>query len=191
MLTWCLLTNRWYLIALWAIPGCLTKETFAAFSLVFALIWWFLDRPRKPSRIAWMALLAVLSCLAVMAEFRAPGHFFLPALQYSAQQNVYGRVGFFHALLRCLMAREFWYVFLWLMPLGLVRIVRMDRRWVWATAGTFLLALLFGAYNDALGNTARALFNIAGPLLSLSAADLLTRLARRPGEHANGNNSFA
>jgi hypothetical protein len=52
----------------------------------------------------------------------------------------------------------------------------MDRRWVWATAGTFLLALVFGGYNNALGNTTRAFFNIAGPLLSLAAADFLIRL---------------
>jgi hypothetical protein len=73
-----------------------------------------------------------------------------------------------------LKAREFWYTFIWLLPLGLLRLKRMDRRWIWATSATFLLALLFGAYNDALGNTARAFFNISGPLLSLSAAVLLT-----------------
>jgi hypothetical protein len=55
-----------------------------------------------------------------------------------------------------------------------VRIKRMDRRWLWAVAGTFLLALILGGYNDALGNTSRAFFNIAGPLLSLSAAELLS-----------------
>lgn len=55
-----------------------------------------------------------------------------------------------------------------------MRVKRIDRRWVWATAGTFLLALLFGGYNNALGNTTRAFFNIAGPLLSLAAADFLT-----------------
>jgi hypothetical protein len=30
-----------------------------------------------------------------------------------------------------------------------------------------------GAYNNALGNTTRALFNVAGPILSLSAAVFL------------------
>jgi len=39
---------------------------------------------------------------------------------------------------------------------------------------TFLLALLFGACNNAQGNASRPLFNIVGPLLSLSAAALLT-----------------
>jgi hypothetical protein len=42
-----------------------------------------------------------------------------------------------------------------------------------------------GAYNNALGNTTRALFNIAGPILSLSAATFLagpTRAAERRGQ---------
>ena len=81
---------------------------------------------------------------------------------------------FVPALLHCLTAHEFWFTFIWLLPLGLPRLSRMDRRWVWATAATFLLALLFGAYNNALGNTTRAFFNISGPLLSLSAAAFLT-----------------
>ena len=73
------------------------------------------------------------------------------------------RTGFLAGIWRCLTARELWYVFAWLLPLGLVRIKQMDRRWTWAVAVTSLLALLLGAYNDALGNTARAFFNIAGP----------------------------
>ncbi len=50
----------------------------------------------------------------------------------------------------------------------------MDRRWSCAVGATFVLALVFGGYNDALGNTSRALFSISGPLLSLAAAHRLT-----------------
>jgi hypothetical protein len=42
-------------------------------------------------------------------------------------------------------------------------------------AVTFSLALILGGYNNALGNTTRAFFNIAGPLLSLAAAVFLTQ----------------
>ena len=93
---------------------------------------------------------------------------------------VFTRIGFIAGLLRCLRAHELWYTFVWLLPLGLWRLRRFDRRWVRAATAAFLLALLFGAYNDALGNTARALFNISGPLLSLSAAALLTNERSRP-----------
>jgi hypothetical protein len=99
---------------------------------------------------------------------------FAGAISYTVDMREYMHVGFGNALMGGLTAHEFWFTFIWLLPLGLVRIRRMDPRWVYATAGTFLLALLMGAYNDALGNTTRALFNIAGPLLSLGAANLLT-----------------
>jgi hypothetical protein len=44
-----------------------------------------------------------------------------------------------------------------------------------------------GAYNNARDNTTRALFNVAGPILSLSAAIFLagpTRAAERRGRDA-------
>jgi hypothetical protein len=87
--------------------------------------------------------------------------------------EAFSEVGLLRATVRCLTAHEFWFVFAWVLPLGLIRLKRMDRRWVRAAAGTFLLALIFGGYNNAVGNTARAFFNIAGPLLSLATAEYL------------------
>lgn len=175
MVIWSLLSERWFLLPVWAIPGSLSKDTFAPFALLFVVIWWVTDRPFRASRAIWIGGLGILSCLAVLASLKsAQGGLFSSGLDYVVWMRAYNNVGFFRALLRCLTAREFWFAFVWLMPLGLVRIKRMDRRWIWAASGTFLLAWFFGAYNDALGNTTRAFFNIAGPLLSLAAADLLT-----------------
>jgi hypothetical protein len=42
-----------------------------------------------------------------------------------------------------------------------------------------MLALLMGGYNDAMGNTTRAFFNISGPLLSLSVATFLVEAGDR------------
>ncbi|WP_348260956.1 hypothetical protein P8935_14200 [Telmatobacter sp. DSM 110680] len=174
MVIWSLLSERWFLLPVWAIPGSLSKDTFAPFAFLFAVIWWANDRPFRASRAIWIGGLGVLSCMAVLVSLNPPHGLFFGGLSYSLEMRRYHDVGFLKALLRCLTAREFWFVFVWLMPLGLVRIHRMDRRWIWATSGAFFLAMIFGAYNDALGNTARAFFNIAGPLLSLAAADLLT-----------------
>jgi hypothetical protein len=171
LLTWSMLSNRWYLIPLWAIPGSLSKETYAPFALVFALTWWFFDQPRAWRRIGWIALAAVLGCLAVVAQLTAPGN--EGVLGFTSGMSAFQNVGFFHAFVRNLTAREFWYTFAWLLPLGLFRIRAMDHRWRWAVAATFAIALLMGTYNDALGNTTRAFFNIAGPLLCLSAASVL------------------
>jgi hypothetical protein len=178
LVAWSLLSARWYFLPLWAIPGSLSKETFAPFAFVFAIVWCLADRPLRLGRLLWVFALGFLACIGVLMSFSPSGGFFSGALHYSASMAEYHNVGFFHALLRCLRAREFWYTFIWLLPLGLLRLNRLDRRWIWAAAATFLLALTFGAYNDALGNTARALFNISGPLLSLSAAVFLTN--RRP-----------
>jgi hypothetical protein len=186
LVTWSLLSARWYLLPLWAIPGSLSKETFAPFAFVFAIVWWLADRsqterPRRLGKLLWALALGFLACVSVLLSFSSSGGIFSGAAHYTTAMAAYTKVGFFQGFVRCLEAREFWYTFIWLLPLGLLRINRMDRRWILAAAATFLLALLFGAYNDALGNTARALFNISGPLLSLSAAALLTgRYAAAP-----------
>jgi hypothetical protein len=133
-----------------------------------------MDKPVRVKRIAWIGALAVLSGWTVMASLQAPNGMLSGGVQYTRDMNFMSRVGFLNAIWRCLKAREFLYVFVWLLPLGLLRIKHMDRRWVWAVAGTFVIALILGGYNDALGNTARAFFNVAGPLLSLAAAEFLT-----------------
>jgi hypothetical protein len=175
MVVWSLLADKWYLLLIWAIPGSLAKDTFAPFTVLFSLIWWIKDRPIRPVRAIWIGALAVLAGLAVLASLRSSTGMMSGGAQYALSMRQLGKGGFFAATLRCLTVHEFWLTFAWLLPLGLMRIRRLDRRWIWATAGTFLLALILGGYNNALGNTSRALFNISGPLLSLAAADLLTR----------------
>ncbi len=180
LVAWSLLTARWYLLPVWAIPGSLSKETFAPFAFVFAIVWWLADRPLRLGRLIWIFALGCLACVGVLMSFSPSGGFFSGALHYSDSMAEYQNVGFFHALLRCLGAPEFWYTFIWLLPLGLLRLNRFDRRWIWATSAALFLALLLGAYNDALGNTTRAFFNVSGPLLSLSVAVLLTGSKPRP-----------
>lgn len=175
LVVWSMLTDRWYLLPLWAIPGSLSKETFAPFAVSFAFIWWIAGKPRRRMHLVWIVLLALLSGAAVLLSF-SPDGLFAGSVLYTEHMARFSKVGFIQATIRCLTAREFWYTFMWLLPLGVWRLRRMDRRWVWAAGGTFVLALLMGGYNDALGNTTRAFFNILGPLLSLSAALLLVEL---------------
>lgn len=83
--------------------------------------------------------------------------------------------GYFYlsGLAGCLIARESFYVFGWLLPLGVWRLGRLPRTWVVASACAALAALAMGAFDNALGNTVRPLFSALGPLLSLSASVLL------------------
>jgi len=83
--------------------------------------------------------------------------------------------GYFYlaALLRCFFNRSFWYIFIWLLPLGMWRLGRLPRPWVMGAAMAAIAAVAMGAYSEAADNTARPLFNVAGPLLSLSVSVLL------------------
>ena len=172
---WSLLSHRWYLLPVWSFPGALSKETFAPFAFVFALTWWVADRPLRLNRLVWIGAIGALGCAAVLLSFSPAG-----AMTYARDMAAgYRSVGLFTSLLHNLSAREFFYTFIWLLPLSIPRLSSIDRRWLWATAATLLLALLLGAYNNALGNTTRAFFNIAGPMFSLSAALFLAELTSR------------
>jgi hypothetical protein len=61
-------------------------------------------------------------------------------------------------------------VFLWLLPLGLPRLTQLPKPWVTAALASALVALALGIYRDIGGNLARPLFDVMGPVLSLSAA---------------------
>ena len=182
---WSLIVGRWYLLPLWAVPGSLSKETFAPFAVILAFVWWLNEKPRRPVNLLWVFALAALSGFAVQLSF-STGGFFAGSLHYAVYMQHYAKVGFAHAVLRCLTAHEFWYTFMWLLPLGIWHLRFIDQRWTWSVLCTFVVALLMGGYDDALGNTTRAFFNISGPLLSLSAAALLMNL----GGPAAGRSNF-
>lgn len=194
LLTWSMLSNRWYLLPILAIPGSLSKETYAPFALVFAVTWWLLDRPMNWRRLGWIAFAGLLAASTVVLELHSPdailavgsnGTSSSPGtLGFAAGMGDYQSVGLVRAFLGNLTAREFWYTFGWLLPLGLWRIRAMDRRWVGAAAVTFSLALVMGTYNAAGGNTSRAFFNIAGPLLCLSAGSSLAFCGVAPARGA-------
>jgi len=77
-----------------------------------------------------------------------------------------------------LLDRNFWYIFGWLLPLGIWRLRCLPRTWVLASASAAFLALLMNAYYSGQPGTAgRAMFSVGGPILSLSVAVLLCRPA--------------
>jgi len=77
---------------------------------------------------------------------------------------------------------NFWYVFAWLLPLGLWRLKHLPREWAMASFITALVAMGFTAYHNDARNAgpaaARPIFSIAGPLLSFSVALLIVDLAK-------------
>ncbi|HEV7745244.1 MAG TPA: hypothetical protein VGO56_09640 [Pyrinomonadaceae bacterium] len=173
---WSLLNDRWYLLPLWGVLGALAKETFVPFSTLFAFTWWLVARRESAnaaSRMKWIVALAVTGLATVMAVHSAVSGELKWPWEIAGQASA--RVNFFVALWHCLTERSFWYVFGWLIPLGICRLQIFPKPWRAAAIATSILAILLGAYSNAGGTVARAMFNIIGPLLSLSVAALIAR----------------
>ena len=171
---WCLLSRRAYLLPLWGVLGALSKESFVPFSIVLAGTWWLVSNRRDQSRklaiwIAGMAL-AGLATVTVLQSVMS-GRLIWPWSFAAAMDS-----GSHYAanLVSSLLDRNFWYIFAWLLPLGVWRLRRLSPAWVWASVTTVLCAFALNAYYGGQpGTVGRAMFSIAGPLLSLSAALLL------------------
>jgi hypothetical protein len=175
-LIWSLLNKKWWLLPLWGLFGAAAKETFVPFSSLLALIWWFIEWRRNHARLAdfkWVVALALVG-LAVVTAIHASvsGHFQWP---WQIAQQARAGVNVFTAFLKIFTERSFWYVFGWLLPLGLIRMRSFPKPWVVSASAATCLALAFATYNNSGGTVGRASFNIIGPLLSLSVASLLAR----------------
>lgn len=178
---WSLLTGRWYLLPLWGVLGALAKETFVPFSCVFAFTWWLTEGRQNGLRLSelkwsefkWIVTLGIVGLATVMALHSAV------AGQIKWPWNIAGQarspVNFFVGLWHCLTERSFWYVFGWLIPLGIWRLRCFPKPWLVASVATSILAIMLGAYSNAGGSVGRATFNIIGPLLSLSVALLIAK----------------
>ena len=172
---WSLLNDKWNWLPVWALFGAAAKETFVPFAGAFALVWWFVGYRRKELRwieLSWVIALAVVG-LAVVLGIRAAvvGQLRWP---WQLADQVIGRDSYSAAILKLFTEGSFWYVLGWVLPLGLVRIKSFPKTWVWAALAASLVALILGVAIDSGGNVGRAIFNISGPLLSLSVAALIS-----------------
>jgi hypothetical protein len=171
---WSLVTERWFLLPLWGVLGALAKETFAPLSTLFAIGWWIAGMQkssRRFSRLVWVCALGVSSLSTVTFAMSAVARGWVWPWEFAKYMHV--DVGFLAGLRGCILDHTFWYVFIWLLPLGILRLRRLPLPWVLASGMVFCGALTLGAYNNAAGNATRALFNVAGPILSLSTAIFL------------------
>jgi hypothetical protein len=183
-----LLFRRWWLLPILGVFGALAKESFVPFSVTLAGTWWLFSKSASEREGAnrlgtglWIAAMAILELLTVtILQSSITGQLVWP-WNFAAGLNSHSSHSM--TLLVSLVDKDSWYVLIWLLPLGLVRIKQFPRPWVWASAAAALLALLLNAYHavaGAEGNMGRYLFNVAGPLLSLSAASFLCDVKPRP-----------
>jgi hypothetical protein len=170
--------RRWWLLPLWGVVGALAKETFLPLAGVLPLVWWYVeyrrshDNLRKLFPIVAMIVTAAATILILRSMIAEGTVLSDVVVQTRASASAIGRAS-------VVTSPTFWYVFLWLLPLGLIRLNRLPRPWVLASICSALTALALGVYRDIGGNVARPLFDVMGPLLSLSAAMFLAETSRR------------
>ena len=185
-----LLALLWSLseLELWALPviavlGALTKESFIPFSIVFMSAWWVStwghrndDRKHFPDA-AWILTSWVPSFGAMIGlQWSITGTYMSP-LQFGFALH---RGGGYHFAVS-LHDRNLWYIFLWLLPTAIPNLKRFPKSWLIPVGATCAMAFVLDAYfggAPAAGSAwGRALFSIAGPVLSLSSALLLLRFS--------------
>jgi hypothetical protein len=168
--------------------GAAAKETFVPLSSLFAVTWWFVEWRRNKApllKVKWVIALAVVALAVVIGiHSRNAGHFQWPWQIAEQEKSGTNSLG---ALWRIISDQNFWYVFAWLLPLGVWRLKDFPRTWVSASVATAILALLLGIFVDSQGNAGRAIFDVAGPLLSLSTAAFLVRLFETSGNYRKAN----
>ncbi len=116
-----------------------------------------------------------VACLATVTVLRwaISGHLIWPWQMAAAEK---GTEHLLRSIINCISDRDFWYVFIWLLPLGAIRLRRFPPPLVYACLAAAGVALLLGGWNDSGGNVARAMFNAAGPLLNLSVGTLVRKV---------------
>ena len=174
---------------LWALPviavlGALTKESFIPFSIVFTAAWWLATRSERKlesdrsSTAAWIILTSWLLSIGAMIglQWSITGTYVSPLQFGLALQRDGG-----HHFAVALHDRNLLYIFLWLLPTAIPNLKRFPKSWLVPVGATCVLALVLDSYfggapgvGSALG---RALFSIAGPMLSLSSALFLLRIS--------------
>ena len=167
MLLWSVETHRFWMLLPTAVLGALTKESFVPFSIVFLVAWVLMRREwaRRGTTI-WIfssGALSVATLIELHLALKASGN--LIDFGRSLHQNQH----YFGHLISSLLDRNLWYIFAWLLPMGVPYLRNFPKSWVVPTGATAVTAfILDGYYGGAPGTLGRALFSTSGPLLRLS-----------------------
>jgi hypothetical protein len=167
------LSNRWRLLPCLQLLGATAKETFLPFSLAFlaGFSWaaWAARRSKEKEPPVWCLVASgAVGTLCFGALRRALlGSWIWP---WNVGAATSGPSSFLEGLHQILWDQNLWYVFAWLLPLGLLGMRKIPRPWVMGSTVAACVAVAFGAWSNAGGTISRHLFNLVGPLLSLGAA---------------------
>jgi hypothetical protein len=151
------------------------KESFIPLGIVFTAGWWFSGLRTQSLRStawilsSWLAAVASLSGLQwwIRGSFLSPVQFGL---------DLHLNSEYLRHFVLSMQDRNFWYIFAWLLPTSLPNLGRFPRTWLIPTGAASAMTIILDAYfGGAPGTLGRALFSVAGPILSLSSALLLLK----------------
>ena len=169
---WCLFSDSWWALPFLGILCAMAKQSTVPFAVVFAAVWWFTTpQPRRTTaQIALVAATGMTGMVALVLIYRAvAGQLLAPWTMAS----FYNRGSYLENIKALVVEGRFWYAFIWLAPLGVWRLNRLPRQWVMASLATTLFALCMAVLSHLGGTVNRAVFNVAGPILSVSTAIFL------------------
>jgi hypothetical protein len=174
---WSLSSRRLWPLPLWGALLALSRDTSVPLCIAFTIAWWFASR-RHERWNRWETG-AILSCglaalVAVIILHSVVSGDAASPWQFAASLRSSG--GHLQALLDNTLDRNLLYSLIWLLPLGSLRLRRLPMPWIASASAAALLTFVLIAWHGSTpGASARPLFSIAGPLLSLSAAIYLGR----------------
>ena len=178
--------EKWWLLPVICVFGTLAKESFVPFSIATALSWILASERKSRRGWSWIVVTAAVELLTLIAlQAAIAGHVIWPwqFLSSMGSETSYGM-----NLLHSLVDRNSWYILIWLVPLGLAGMRALPRPWIWSAGAAVLIALLLNAYHSTVGGggggIGRYVFDVAGPLLSLSAAAYLSGASEKQSTSA-------
>jgi uncharacterized membrane protein len=188
-MTWLLLSNKWSWLPLLGAVAAVAKETFLPLGAVFALGWLLAERESRTTRwikIVWVSTFVLVASLGLsLVYFVLAGRSLWP---WQIAANVHIQANFAQAFLKPFTAASFWCFFTWPLLFGVWKLRALPRPWLAAAAMGTLAALLMSAWKDSGANAARPIFNVVGPMLSLSVAILISGTSEvkqaSPNNHA-------
>lgn len=170
----CLFADLWWPLPLIGVLCAMAKQSTLPFALVFAAVWWIATSRarRNVAQLTAIAGMLLSGTVTLVLVYRLVLGAYLPPWTMAGWYNDSG--SYLDNLKRLLTELRFWYPFVWLLPLGIWRLRTLPRRWVLATFATTSFALLMAVLSHLGGTVNRPVFNVVGPLLSLSAACFLS-----------------
>jgi len=170
-----LLHQKLTLLPIIAILGALSKETFLPVGSLIIGIWWlyesFIDRKINYKNLFHIIFFVLISSVVVIAL----KSYALDKLTLLVEFSEGMRTSLSFSFDRILVAlRRFSYAYIWLLPLSLFRINLLPRPWLISAVLASIMIFLMGWWIGASGAAiSRYMFNMLGPLLSISIAILI------------------